>query len=313
MILTRYHGSKTQLRVPDDIEGIPVIGITGTCFDTARVTDVLFPDTLLFFTWGDNSRNPSEQLPETYVIPYGVTELSYMIGYWQDAAVKVRSVTIPDTVTVLSNDCFNNFNSLTSIVIPPSVDCIGDYAFGSSALLRIEMSDNFRYVGTRAFTFTSWYATQPDGIIYVGNIAIGYKGDILSDAHLTFREGTIGFSNRFLLYNNATFDKLTIPDGVFRIYESCFENASFTTLELGTSVTHIEMCAFRFNSSLTSVTFGDNVTYIGEEAFYGNSSLTTVLFGDNLTYIDNGAFYNCPNLDEPSKARILAVNPNARF
>ena len=59
-------------------------------------------------------------------------------------STKLRSITIPDSVTSIGDSAFNNCESLTSITIPDSVTSIGDKAFSYCSSLT-----SINYCGTK--------------------------------------------------------------------------------------------------------------------------------------------------------------------
>jgi hypothetical protein len=73
--LTMYHGELTQLRIPNEIEGFPVVAISATTFVVGEVTDVYLPETVRVFEWGGAGRRFAENMPEHLIVPYGVTHI----------------------------------------------------------------------------------------------------------------------------------------------------------------------------------------------------------------------------------------------
>ena len=189
LILTKYLGEKTQLRVPDEIEGFPIIGIAAKCFEVGVVTDVGYPNTLLFFEFG----NPDYQdilslnLSGELIIPHGVTKIVNIRGWSRESAVaNVTNVRLPDTLREIGMNAFQAFVSLTSVVIPDGVHTIASSAFWDcKSLLRVEIPDSVVYTDRNAFVNTSWFDTLPDGMIYIGKAAFGWKGEMPPNTHIT--------------------------------------------------------------------------------------------------------------------------------
>ena len=147
---------------------------------------------------------------------------------------------------------FYDCSGLTSIIIPNSVTNIGN----------------------DAFIFTGWYNNQPDGLLYLDNWLLGYKGD-MPERELAIKEGTRGIG--YMAFHGCNgLTSVTIPNSIRSIVDHAFKNCS----------------------GLTSVTIPNSVTSIGSVAFYGCSSLTSVTFGNSVTSIGYGAFYNCTGLTE---------------
>ena len=193
-------------------------------------------------------------------------------------------VTIPESVTYNSNTysvtsigdyAFYNCSGLTSVTIPNSVTSIGNGAFrGCSGLTSVNIPNSVTSIGSSAFYNTGWYNNQPDGILYLDNCCLGYKGD----------EPT---------------GELSLKDNTRLIGNSAFKGcSSLTSVTIGNSVTSIGSSAFKDCSGLTSVNIPNSVTSIGSSAFYGCSGLTSVTIGNSVTSIGEWAFYNCTNLTE---------------
>ena len=94
----------------------------------------------------------------------------------------LTSISIPSSVSCIFDYAFYGCTNLTSISIPSSVTHIFDYAFyGCTNLTSISIPSSITHIGPDAFHNTGWYNNQPDGILYLGNCCLGYKGTISSD------------------------------------------------------------------------------------------------------------------------------------
>ena len=160
----------------------------------------------------------------------------------------------PNSITAIGDGAFSGCTGLTSIDIPNSVTSIGDDAFADcTGLTSFNIPNSLTYVGGYAFDNTAWYNNQPDGMVYVGMFAYGYKGTMPSGTNMTFKEGTLG-----------------IAGGAFH---SCTGLASIV---IPNSVTYIGDYALYYCTGLTSIDIPNSVTSIGDEAFSWCSGLTDV-------------------------------------
>jgi hypothetical protein len=66
-------------------------------------------------------------------IPDGTARLS--LKYWFNVKAKVKSISIPDSVTAIGDDAFSGCTALASLTIPASVTSIGANAFNNCANL----------------------------------------------------------------------------------------------------------------------------------------------------------------------------------
>ncbi len=209
-------------------------------------------------------------------------------------------------------------SSLTSITIPEGVTSIGNNAFdGCSSLTNITIPESVTSIGFNPFKGTAWLNNQPDGVVYLDNWLITYKGTMPECSSIEIKEGTKGIVGQaflgcssltditipkgvisigpggFFYCNNLS--NLTIPEGVTSIEDYTFSNcSSLTNITIPKSVTNIGYSAFSHCSSLTNITI-PNVTSIGREAFYNCSSLTNITI-QNVTSIRRETFYNCRSL-----------------
>ena len=189
-------------------------------------------------------------------------------------STQATSVTIPNSVIRIGYRAFYNCSRLTSLTIPNSVTSIGYEVFNG----------------------TEWYNNQPDGILYLDDWCLGYKGDE-PIGELTITEGSRGIADfAFSFCRGLT--SLTIPNSVTIIGPAVFQCCSgLTSLTIGNSVTSIGDYAFNYCSGLTSITIPNSVTNIGDYAFNGCSGLTYINIPYSVTSIGKSAFSECSGLE----------------
>ncbi|MEE1282620.1 MAG: leucine-rich repeat protein [Acutalibacteraceae bacterium] len=122
--ITSYDESMIEIKIPSEIDGIPVTEIGDEAFKFCReLISVIIPDSVAII--GDSAFFLCENL---------------------------TSITIPDSVTTISYYAFGNCARLNSITIPNSVTTIGDYAFAwCSNLTNVTISDNLNTIPKFAF------------------------------------------------------------------------------------------------------------------------------------------------------------------
>lgn len=156
----------------------------------------------------------------------------------------------------------DGMNQLTDIIIPRSVESIGQGAFlGCSSLT------STHYTGT----ITQWcninfdgYSTNPGGKLYI---------------------------------NDELVTELIIPNDVTAIMNNTFYNcSSLSSITIPNSVKSIGDYAFYRCDALTSVTIPNSITSIGHGAFSDCSSLESLTIGNSVNSIDYYAFNECDNL-----------------
>ncbi len=217
----------------------------------------------------------------------------------------VTHLVIPDGVTKIPNGAFANLSQLTDVTIPDSVTEIGDVAFyGCTNLENITFSKNISKIGCEAFTKTAWYKNQPDGMLYINNIAYHYIGTMPENTTLGIRPGTTGISQCFASNEGIDFSTcpnlvgVTLPESITNIGMGAFLGCvNLKWINIPSSVTAIEASAFSGCSSLESITLPDSVTTIGASAFRGCSSLESITLPDSVTTIGANAFRGCSSLE----------------
>ena len=213
----------------------------------------------------------------------------------------LTSITIPNSVTSIGANAFEGCSALTSISIPQSVTSIGSNAFdGCSALETISIPDGMTNIGG-AFDGSAWYNHQPDGLIYIGNVAYQYKGTMPENTSITLVDRTLGIAdNAFNGCSNLA--SITIPNSVKNIGNKAFQGcSSLKSVIIPNSVTSIGSNAFRNCSNLTTFNLPNEWVSIGDYAFTGCNFLgnyTSITIPSSVVNIGRDVFKDCSNLAE---------------
>jgi hypothetical protein len=180
----------------------------------------------------------------------GVTSIG---DYAFNGCSSLSTIELPNSLTSIGYSAFSGCTSLTSITIPENVTSIASYVFQNcSCLTTINIPQSITSIGNDVFKGTIWYEVQPDGLMYLDNYLLGYKGEKPTGT-ITINEGTTLLADQaFYMCNDLT--SVTFPNSLKYIGSSTFQK-----------------------TSLTSVTFPNSLKYIGYSAFSGCSSLIEVV------------------------------------
>jgi hypothetical protein len=193
------------------------------------------------------------------------------------------------------------------------VTAIGDVAFADCmSVTSVSIPEGVVSIGQWSFSGTAWYNSQSDGLLYLDNWLIGYKGD-QPTGELNIAEGTKGIAAKVLSgCTDLTF--VTIPSSMKFIGDNAFSGCGgLTSIDIPNSVLSIGASAFWGCSSLPSIIIPNSVTSIGAYAFLncsslksvelhakiiGNcfsncSSIETIIIGSEVESIENNTFSSC--------------------
>ncbi|MBQ6223335.1 MAG: leucine-rich repeat protein, partial [Solobacterium sp.] len=276
--ITQYTGSDSQVIIPSEIDGAPVVTIGSYTFNCC--------DSVISVT-----------------IPLGVINID---DYAFSVCRNLTSVSIPDSVTRIGNWAFDTCG-LTTITIPGSVTSIGDGAFYEcTSLSSVIIQDGVQSIGYKAFYMCSSLTTItiPGSVTSIGESAFYECTSLFS---ITLAEGVISIGAG-AFDNCNSLSSIIIPDSVTSIGgDAFFRCSNIKKITIGKGITSIPDGTyysyygassewFRGCTSLEEVILPSTMTYIGKYAFRSCSSLATIEIPGSVTSIGEGAFAECSNL-----------------
>ena len=234
----------------------------------------------------------------------GLTKLNFNDGIERiendafGSCEKLTSVNFSETLKSIGAFAFVECKKLSEITIPQSVTSVGEYAFsGCENLASVTVSDDLPYVGGRAFEKTKWLNSQPDGVVYIGKSAYGYKGDMPKNTELSLKSGITNISG-YAFYEEKNLTSVKIPETVSRIGNWAFLDCEgLKNVNIPDGVKRIESWTFSNCSSLTNITVPDSVTVLDGLAFSYCTNLKNIELSKNLTEIGMGALSHCTSLE----------------
>ena len=249
--------------------------------------------------------SPTADLSE-YIIPETVLTIgAYAFAYNES----LTDLIIPEGVTKIDKNAFY-YAGINSVVIPTSVEEIGDYAFEFSDLARITFTDTVELpskltkLGAAAFGYTNLVSVVlPDNLTTIGNNLFTECDKLKS---ITTGASMTEIPNGFASFANSL-EEINMQEGIEVIrwifssysYKSGYGSNMMTSINIPASVKTIEANAFCDMANLKTVTFADGsvLETIAAHAFENCLGLETVTgVPATLATIGENAFKNCSSL-----------------
>ena len=182
---------------------------------------------------------------------------------------KIRSVTIPQSVTSIGKRAFDGCSALTTLSLGEKIKTIGNYAFENcTSLTGVTIPQSVTSIGYYAF----------EGCTNLNPLTI--KGPITSMGNYAFAGSTYLTS-------------LTLYDDIQTIGNFAFlGSTSLKTVTLPKNLTSIGEYAFARCSELESITIPENVKTINPKTFADCSKLEYIILPAGLTTFDD-SLENC--------------------
>ncbi len=312
----KYLGTDEEVKIPDSIDGLPVVqigrytsysGSHNNVFENITIKNVVLPNTVK--TICSEAFAGTTTLRSIY-IPEGVREIGSRAF---EGCTSLTSIEIPSTV--MSYDYGENFKnciSLTDVTINTGADLpydifrdctglqnvnfikpisvIGAGAFsGCTSLNEIELKEGLSVLNDNAFSNTALKSVRfPSTLKTLG----GYSfGNCHSLTNVFINNGIADMGEAF--YDCDMLEEVNIPDSLTEIKPFTFFNCSnLKDIAMGRGIVSIGNNAFSGCISLEKVEFDSNLTKIGYSAFDNCTGLETVILPENIKTIENGAFTN---------------------
>ena len=226
---------------------------------------------------------------------------------------QITKFTFGDEVETIPAYLCKNMSKLDTIVLPPSVKSLGNYAFmGCTSLKSINLPVTQKTLpeGFLRGCTSLEHIELPATLTTIKTDAFYYCSSL---KEINLHEGIAEIYTDAFRYCNLT--SVTIPSTVTSINNSAFQNNPLTsvvwkpkTCSIGTE-TYAPF--YSTNSQITEFTFGDEVEVIPNYLCYKMSQLDNVVLPQGLLTIGNYAFANCSALKEveiPASVTLVARN-----
>ena len=235
------------------------------------------------------------------------------------------------------------------VKIPAGTQAVGRYAFNHNDIETVIVPDSVEEIGESAFICCD---SLHEVILPVGIKEIKYKTFSFSELEKITIPGSVAKIGSYSFEKCGNLESVNIPESVREIETGAFSGCkSLQTLHIPGSVTSIGLAAFCPCSGLEHIEVASNnpvydsredcnaiietstdklvvgckntiipnsIKVIGGFAFCRCSSLTSIHIPDSVTLIEDGAFDKCKNLTEvyisnPSLLKNTLLNENAQI
>lgn len=246
---------------------------------------------------------------ESVTLPDSLTAISERMFI---CCSSLKSIDIPDTVTSIGGNAFGDCSSLEEVVIPPSITHIANGLFAYSGIKSIDIPDTVTSMGSAAFDTCEKLKSVKigSGLSSVGenfmfNLCTSLESVEVSPENPLYKSVDGVMFNKsgteILLYPSLKEGtEYTVPDGVTKIGDCAFRVCpNLQKVIIPEGVVSIGADAFD-SSGITEINIPDSVTDIGYSAFLECGNLNSISIGSGITKIYGYTFYGCNSLTDVS-------------
>lgn len=233
---------------------------------------------------------------------------------------------IPETITIIGNNAFQNCTDMTSIDLHDNITQIGKGAFGyCSNLKSIALPDSLKFIDQVAFCYSGLTSvTTPEKMDSIAWLAF-HNCKNLTDVALNSRaicanglfggcselkSIIIGADVKYINSSGNFFDRLfgnnTSPQNVKILVDK--NNTVYDSRENCNGIIETETNTLIQGYDMTIIP--KSITRIGHAAFKGCNSITSICIPENISELGEHAFSNCNGLDN---VKVLAKTPPTAY
>lgn len=172
-------------------------------------------------------------------------------------AIYLKTVKLPDTITIIELNTFKGCTALETINIPASVTKIGTSAFeGCTSLKEIVIEGDKVTIESKAFKD----CTSLSKIVLADTITCypacdSFENTAYSNNSQNWVNGALYVGTHLVNTNSSLPQAVEVKDGTIAISNGAFDNCSISSISFPASIKYIPGGTFRTCSSLTRATF----------------------------------------------------------
>lgn len=238
IIITKHIASQSDIKIPDDIYGVPVREIADSVFEKDEMIKTV--------KFGKNMRRIGNNA-------FG-------------NCTNLESVSFNVSMSDIGEYAFQECTSLPSAELPKNLRSLGRGAFyGCKSLGELSIPDGIESIGGRAFSGTAWLKehAKENYVTVCNGILIAYNGN---KTEITVPKGIRHISGAFA--GKTLLESVTLRNGITAIGDMAFMGcSSMKEINIPSTVTEIGNSAFYACKSVRKLVIPDSVQSIGSDAF----------------------------------------------
>ncbi len=218
-----------------------------------------------------------------------VTTIDYLaVGYNEE----INSVTVPSSVTQISDKAFEGCTNLSEINLPSTLTFIGEDILAGTAYAKENFEDGLLYAGQ--YLLDSDILALPDNTsVKDGTTLIASFVFYNSNIQSVSLPSSLKIINDYAFYNCESLTAVNIPEGVTDIENSAFYNCTaLEAVSLPSTLETIGINCFSGCESLTSLDVPESITELPSGMLSGCKSITTFEIKDTVSYVDSAFSYS---------------------
>ena len=267
-------------------------------------------------TYSISQKSGVDNFPKEVFIPATYNGVSVTAiaekGFWR-SEVKIDKVVLPDSITSIGMQAFNN--KLKAFITSPNsrLTSIGEKVFYQCASLERAVLHNITTIDYYAFAECRALSdiVLPDTLVSIGSTVFDNCSS-LTNITLPKNLASIGFR----AFSNSGLTSITIPKSVQTLEENAFVGCkNLTDAYIESLESWLLICSSPKNQNLsnplvpctlhilsedgndlTEIVIPSGISRISNYTFYKCSSLVSIVIPAGVTAIDKYAFYGCENL-----------------